>query len=569
MIPDQTRTGTVYLSLKDDDIHDKYDTYRVACLGIGKYNVTDMFVGKSNINDFRDNEGNVIDYNVIDKYELISMFSSYPTGMRFDFGWQKTPDEIASINFNEPYFKIENVTVSDSRIGQIDAIMINLAYPSGLHGTSSKGNNTTKHSYIRIYVKDEFGYLLYDKNFDISGETSKLNKLSLYIPVQPHNGNCNITVIRNSGDETTNKTMLDFTIDEIYVRYNMRHIYDKHKDIYHKMTFMLIEENNSKAISPTGGKKVSVDIERVDDNNIKLWSVRDFLKDMWENKDYGMGESIDKLEERYDTRYTPLNIYIRKKTKILKLIYDVLNNKGFDFYPSRGKFVVRKNTKKKVVQMLFTKRNTVSIEITQKMDRNLEYSGVEVEYYPNDSVIPEKAYYDGEFELATGAMQQIQAIGIDNYEDAIKIAKREYIRRFTNIRYATVKTGVEGLIPELTGLVKVSNEFVDNAVYATVTDHDDEGITVSEMISFKEGDEYIITLADPSNVIEVGRFIANEEKTDNYIQGNYDVKNGDILIIHTAKTEIIDFIVKSINYDKQTDEITLELEEYIEELYDD
>ena len=541
-------------------------SYYLACVGLGKYKVNNVYLGNTNIKELKDESGTIVSYQSFtgDKLKYLNLRNSNTFHKDFLIGYKQN-QEIKNLTLTEPYQKLENYNISDINEGEIDEVLINISFSRLYHQGKKHTSKTESNIKFILIETDKYGIKTgrtYEENVKIIGEYTYQTKYS--VKIQIPRGYYNMTIIRNQKDSESSKTFYNPTIDSVYCRYLQEGKYDDPN--LKNMTFVLFKVRSGTSLNSTGERKIHLDITRYKNDGInKIATINDFVNDIWTNDMYGVKEELGKLDMRVSNT-NEFNHYFYEKQKVLGLIQKAMLHKNMDFYPSRGNFVLRHDTKKQYNQLLFSDFNTSSISITNNIKNLGEQDGIVVRYIKKGEVKESSAYYNGKNSIPSNP-NEIKGIGIQTHQEALALAKKQYITQFKARYSASVITELDGLIPELKSKVLVSTEINENTMYNNVYSVDTE-IKLSNRLNFRKGVKYYLSVINiQKDIAYKGEFSFPEDKNTDIIP-LMDVDVNDYVIISSKKTFTKEFIVNSVGYDRKTNEVELGLLEYLEEIYD-
>jgi hypothetical protein len=337
----------------------------------------------------------------------------------------------------------------------VDRIMVNYAFNGGIFSVDDKGNeesDTAKFQFNISEIDDNdvlTGYS-YTENHNFQRATKSKFSSSVLVPVKP--GRYKVKIVRL--DTPSARGTKEGTIDGIFGFESDQGLTDV--DSFTLISY-IVKTNGQ--ISGQSGTAVNIDTIRVGGNYSTL---RDLVLDLWTNIDYGMGMSLEYLEIRGQLN-NEISYVIDKRENVFDTINSVLKSFGYVIYPYLNKFIIKLETLMPYRSMVFSSKNTKEITFTYNLQADDDLvKGVKGKYLPKGEANLSTFYFPDDPSITD--FDETILPGVNNIVDAQKICQFLYNKKTKILKTCSIKTDIEGLIPELYSRVGVATEYLENYI---------------------------------------------------------------------------------------------------------
>jgi len=555
------------------------------CIGVGNFDIYDTYIAETNINSFinplvayfKSGVGAKTNhlFNLRDQAITLGLYPSFVNMI------SHRVREIENISFNETNDEI-GYSVINAKNTQIQFVMINLEFPSGISQTVSDtdimGVTTTSQeadtASFQLILKEiddfdvETGFVI-NRTFSITKNTIspyrhtyhekiKLGRYKVYLKRTDLIGDqsskaCNIQEILGMEAEEGLEYANDYSLISFVVK-------------------------TSKEISGTAGITINIDCERKTDGSITYNTLLDFVKDIWTNTTYGMGESLTYLDIR-EQLDEEIGLVLDKKENAFDTLNSVLKSFGYMIYPYLNKFVIRKEKAQYYRKLIFSKKNCQEIQFSYKIqDDDEKVQGIKARYLKKGEINFENVYFPPVDNPDIVDYDETVLMGVNDEQKAKDIATFIYDKKRLTQKQCTIKTDLEGLIPEIGDRVGVSTEYIDDFITVEARDINANIITLKQKVNFKANVKYYVLIETVSNIsyqIEPINIFTVETFTDTITLTNsaYVIEEMFFVSIGDRIEVIEDYLLTDIqpsemneNLNKPT-EVSLVLREYVENIY--
>ena len=548
-------------------------TYLTTILGLGDYDINSVYVEDSKIEDF----GGDITYEVFSSYnELEALGLNY----RNKSGDDKyryiaiEPAEYNAVTLQEDYQEIGYYTIND-RFTKIDKIEVDISF-QGLYTTTDSGGFASQTQYLQITIQqiddnenDIGGAIIYNKN--VTGNSKKVYRLTEEIEVPP--GRYKVKIKRNSASSGTDAKVADnFTVDRI------KGFLVEDNDMFNllseqDLTAIVFKIKSSASVSAAGSLKINVSCTRKATINgvyRQTTSLRDVIYDIWNNSNYGLGESLEKLDIRADLNEN-CNVIFDKQKNGVNTIKELLQGFGYLFYPSESQFVIRKDEAQEITYFNFNDLNSKNSSYKFTIQNEDEFGdGVRISY------IKDGEYKLSDFTYPTYANypKDITLIGVSDSEIATEMAMYFYKRQKNKGKILQIETELEGLTVELTNKVSYTSSYLDSNYAVVAESLEGRVLTLKDNIELKAGIDYALYFFDKEGKRTDTYYleVLTEDTFSNIfnLATDYgmDFSEQKMCIIGIEDSFTDYYTVEEIEYTEEEDKVKLTLLQYDESIYD-
>ncbi len=454
---------------------------------------------------------------------------------------------------------------------EVDRILVNLLFQNGIWSTDSEGNeqSATAEIYIQVaeidFYGNETGYTFtHKKTYSILDKTPQ--RYTEVINVVP--GRYKIRVYRT--DSKGSRDYKDCKIESI-LGFDTNNNYDSLTDL----SVLIFIARVSDGINATSAINLNCDCTRLPDSVRSYNTLFDFVKDIWTNPVYGMNESLEFLDIR-DEMNIPISLILDKSEQAFDHLHSVLKSFGYVIFPYLNKFVIKKEAAQVYRKMLFSSKNTSSINYTYNLpDDNEVFKGVKVRYIPKTLINFESEYFPEDLE----EYEESILPGVYDPIQAKRMAQFIYDKKQRILKTCTIKTDLRGYIPELFSKIGVSTEYLDDNIAALglIIDYNNQTIKIDRKIEITDTNKYIIIEDQDNN--SFGPFALNNENGYTNVLsfnfGNLYIEQGKAFqVVIGNKIEVIeDYLLIDISQseiilsNENNTELTLKLQQYEDSIY--
>jgi len=436
------------------------------CSGMGSVQPIKYYLNDTNIVD-------LVDINQVKTYnskrgsklnylaETITAFGQSANSTYFGLV-SHAPKELENITINAVESTVREIgyTVINPDTTKISKILVNIAFENGIYGQNDTGSDIAAAAVMNIIIKE-----IDDNDIETGYQITR---------------NLNYTRLNRTPQRFTEKFDVKEGRYKIYV--NRTDSKDSRSNNGAKLVGVIGIESDTgftaaddltltsflvkvgEGFSATSGLKMNILAERdpeiIGGETLKFNTLLDFVKDIWQNTEYGMGESLlslDIQEELLDE----LSLVLDKKDDAYKQLQNVLKSFGYYIYPYLNHFVIKKDKLRNERTLLFTSKNTKEITFSYKLqDENKKLEGVQGKYIKSGDLNFTDITYPDNMKTYTSTT----LLGINSEDKALEFLKTFYNKKKKQLKNCQVKTDLEGLVPELGSRVGVATDYLDNSI---------------------------------------------------------------------------------------------------------
>lgn len=493
------------------------------------------------------------------------------------------------------------------------SIAIRAIYPGGFYEVNEEGQFK---EYIKIFVTTFFFYdkdkkLITSTNYTINPNTANnpagsplitptKAKIKLELgKIIPENAYFYRVVYNGENDINT----LKYNVNGYYEFYNsdqnasVIYSYDQnltyssyckdgalrksqpiHIQQYEILTKGMSELNDSSSIK-TSLVSVRVNNKNYITNSIGvkkkfLTTLSDFIKDIWTDSAYGLGESLDLLDIRCNLEDKNCNLIIDKEYRIIDLISDVLKSYNMYIIPDGAKFVINEYKKQDISQFTFHNGNCKKISYTLSIpDMKQNGSQMIVSFFKQAQMEESYVRYPENVDSQNYQYETTNSVylpGISTSNEALKVAKYLFKKQNQTGRQCEIVTSTEGFVPELQSKVEVIHSYDQNIMIYDIQKFIDNKIYIPDNINSSKKHAYLIDeFGNKSDTFDI-----IYDKNIIYIPENIDGSIYKFFCCFDTVEEKVEYIVEGILPSESfvdgssLEEVKLILKEYDETIYE-
>lgn len=559
------------LIAKDYSFYSGNDEYQVlhTTLGVGEYTINNVYMNETNITEL---EGNNVDYFKlgVGSKDLITKMKTNFNTISSDFMAYVVQEaaEVASVALDEGA-TIGYNTINESDT-QISKVLINFNFNNGIYSQSDEGDLISSNVNIKctlLEIDDSDNETGYQKvsYLNITKSTRTAVRESLIISVK--NGRYKIKLERlDTGFDS--KTSKNCVVENVY-GFDTNNDTSKINSVS-TVTFLV---KVSSSISTSSSFSINVDCTRNDVGT----TLRDCIKDIWMNENYGMNEDISFLDIRSQLD-EEISLYLDAQEIAFDQIHSLLKSFGYKFYPYLTKFVIKKEASQLYNKYQFNSKNSTKITFTYNLSEDTSTEkGVKVSYLKSGSSELTEYYFPAD----KNSYDETLLMGVNDEITAKKMASFIYDKQKKITKTAQVETSLNGLIPEIDDRVGIAVEYIDDnfSCFVKDIDTDNQIITLDQNYQLNAG-VYYVQLIDIDNTVYPYLTVNITEDTFTN-ELNYEdttsfsiINNQNLIAIVGDLVEVVEsFIItdiESIEFNEDISKastVTLNLQKYVGEIY--
>lgn len=553
------------------------------CCGTGNFNINKIYLNETGIENLLDNTQ--VQYyflnGSVNKTGYAERFKDMNVNLKKYLGFTvHKPEELSGIDLNpvESSNRQIGYTIINANNSKINKILINFDFNQGIFYVSDENQDESAAVNIVIGVREidendnELPYY-FEKVYSFSKNQRTPFRDTVLIDIK--SGRYKIKIIRTDGvrkNETKNCNLVSVVgiEDKDYL--------ENTKNLAIGSFLVKVGEGFSKS----SGLKINVDLTRTQEtiyNQVyRFNTLYDLVKDIWTNPTYGMKNiDLSYLDIRAELN-EPVNVIFDKKDNAFEQLSAVLKSFGYIIYPYLSHYVIRKEEKIDYRSIIFSSKNTKSITKNIKINDNKErFDGVSGKYMPLGEVNTDTINYP----IGKDSYDDTLLLGVSDFITAQKALIRFYNKKTKQLKSCSIKTDLEGFIPEIGSRVGVSNEYINENLSILGESIIDGVVVLQQKYDFKANTDYYFQIDtinnEQFNIMKVVNFPVDTFTDTFEIENNFmSLDSDNAFVVHIGdRIEIIeDYIITDIKPSEMGTslteycEVNLICKEYVESIYE-
>lgn len=473
--------------------------------------------------------------------------------------------------------KIGYITINPKKTN-INRVFINFNFSSGIYGQDDKGNDIVAQAKFNIILKqiddndEETGEII-SRSVDYSRVSRTPTRISEFFSLKE--GRYKIYIERI--DIKDSRSVNNCSIMNIIGLEK-----DTGFDNVENLSLATFLVKSGEGFSSTSGFKMNVLAEReseiINEKVVKYETLLDFVKDVWTNEEYGMGDTLDNLDIQEELS-EKVNLILDQKNNAFNHLQNVLKSFNYYIIPYLNHFVIKKDKERRERVLLFTSKNTSKITFSYKLqDKNEKQEGIQARIILDGDIDFTDISYPENMKTYT----KTTLLGVNTRDKAMEFLKDLYNKKTKQLKTCKITTDTEALIPELESRVGVETAYLDNSISVEGKSLKNGECILKQNIKLEADKQYYIYIDTENNSnYEMKKIVKVYEDTFTNIiyleDSSFSISENEIFVITLGdRVEVIeDYIISDIkvgkidNNIKEAVKVDLILKEYISSLYED